>query len=216
MPRTEPMQTDRKTLIADTAIQLLGTVGARGLTHRAVDSHAGLPPGSTSFYCRTRLDLLTLALHRHAALDLADLEEDAQRMAQAKLSIDGFTKLLMARVADWLAQAKRSHLVARFELFLVASREPELADIVRQQRQYFLALTQDALAQVGTIDPVGTAPALVALVDGLLLDQIGGNAPVLSAAQLKAALQRLLGAGIPNQAKGAPPAKSSRMGQSGR
>ena len=72
------MDTDRKTLIADAAIALLGTQGARGLTHRAVDAQAGLPAGSTSFYCRTRLELLKLTLARHVALDLADLAQDAQ------------------------------------------------------------------------------------------------------------------------------------------
>ena len=61
LPFTAPMPKDRKTLIADAAIDLLGEVGARGLTHRAVDTQAGLPAGSTSFYCRSRLDLLTLA-----------------------------------------------------------------------------------------------------------------------------------------------------------
>ena len=57
-----PMEPDRKTLIADAAIALLGSAGARGLTHRAVDAQAGLPAGSTSFYCRSRLDLLRLTL----------------------------------------------------------------------------------------------------------------------------------------------------------
>lgn len=187
------MQKDRKTLIADAAIDLLGDVGARGLTHRAVDAQAGLPAGSTSFYCRSRLDLLTLALRRHATLDLADLQADAQRMAQSPLTRDGLIELLAERVADWLSPPKRPRLVARFELFLMASREPELAQIVGQQRQFFLQATEAALTQAGVANPQGTAPALLALVDGLLLEQVGTNAPVLSAATQKAAFQRLLG-----------------------
>ena len=63
------MEPDRKTLIADAAMAILGTQGARALTHRAVDAQAGLPAGSTSFYCRTRLELLKLTLARHVALD---------------------------------------------------------------------------------------------------------------------------------------------------
>ncbi|RZL00782.1 MAG: TetR/AcrR family transcriptional regulator [Rubrivivax sp.] len=187
------MEKDRKTLIADAAIDLLGELGARGLTHRAVDAQAGLPAGSTSFYCRSRLDLLTLALQRHAALDLADLENDAQRMAQGRVTRAGLIELLTERVADWLSPAKRPRLVARFELFLMASREPELARIVGQQRQFFLRATEAALKQAGVRDPHGTAPALLALVDGLLLDQVGTNAPVLSPATQMAAFQRLLG-----------------------
>src|ERR1700748_3081833 len=45
---------------------------ARGLTHRAVDRAAGLPPGTTSNYARTREALLRLALARIAELDLAE------------------------------------------------------------------------------------------------------------------------------------------------
>ncbi|MGH6647095.1 TetR/AcrR family transcriptional regulator [Aquabacterium sp.] len=187
------MPKDRKTLIADTAIDLLGELGARGLTHRAVDAQAGLPAGSTSFYCRSRLDLLTLALQRHAALDLADLETDAQRMMKDRVSREGLIDLLGERVADWLSPPKRLRLVARFELFMMASREPELAKIVGQQRQFFLHATEAALTQAGVIDPPGTAPALLALVDGLLLDQVGTSAPVLSPATQKAAFKRLLG-----------------------
>lgn len=184
---------DRKTLIADAAIELLGTVGARGLTHRAVDTQADLPAGSTSFYCRTRLDLLTLTLRRHAALDLADLEVDAQRMAKAPLSVDGLIDLLIARLADWLSPPKRPRLVARFELFLMASREPELAEILTQQRAYFLQATEAALGHAGVPKPRQMAPILVVLVDGMLLDQVRANGPVATVAQQKAAFKKLLG-----------------------
>jgi len=187
-----PMPTDRKTLIADAAIDLLGELGARGLTHPPVDGKAGLPAGSTSFSCGSRFDLLTLALQRHAALDLADLETDARLMAQGPLSLPGLITLLTARVADWLSPTKRLRLVARFELFLVASREPELAKIVGQQRQFFLRATEAALTQAGVPDPQGMAPALLALVDGLLLGQVGTSAPVPSTATQEAAFQRLL------------------------
>jgi hypothetical protein len=47
-------------------------VGLRRLTHRAVDQAAGLPPGTTSNYARTRAALLTLTLTRIAELDAAD------------------------------------------------------------------------------------------------------------------------------------------------
>jgi len=186
------MEKDRKTLIADAAIELLGTLGARGLTHRAVDTQAELPAGSTSFYCRTRLDLLALTLRRHAALDLADLELDAQRMTQAPLSANGLVDLLIARVADWLSPPKRNRLVARFELFLMASREPELAEIIAQQRQYFLQATEAALTHAGVADPKVMAPAVVVLVDGMLLDQVRANGPVSTARHQKAALKKLL------------------------
>ena len=44
--------------VLDAAIEVLGTRGLRGLTHRAVDEVAGIPQGSTSNYFRTRESLL--------------------------------------------------------------------------------------------------------------------------------------------------------------
>ncbi len=186
------MDRDRKTVIADAAIALLGQAGAKGLTHRAVDAAAGLPAGSTSFYCRTRHELLTLALLRHAALDMQDLRADAQRMARASLGLNDLVELLGDRVADWLSPGKRGRLVARFELFLMASRDPELAAIVAQQRQHFLHATEAALGRAGVASPAAMAPMVLVVVDALLLDQVSANGPVLSLAQQQAMFRRLL------------------------
>lgn len=186
------MERDRKTVIADAAIALLGQAGAKGLTHRAVDAEAGLPAGSTSFYCRTRHELLTLALLRHAALDMQDLGADAQRMARAGWGLNDLVELLAERVADWLSPGKRGRLVARFELFLMASRDPELAAIVAQQRQHFLHATEAALGRAGVASPAAMAPMVLVVVDALLLDQVSANGPVLSLAQQQAMFRRLL------------------------
>lgn len=183
---------DRKTLIADAAIALLASGGSKGLTHRAVDAQAGLPAGSTSFYCRTRQELLSLTLLRHAALDMADLQADALRMAQPKWCAGDFIDLLAERMADWLSQSKRARLVARFELFMMASRDPELAAIVTQQRQHFLLATEVALSRAGVAAPASVAPMVLALVDALLLDQISASGPVLSLAQQKAMFEMVL------------------------
>ncbi|MFN3888667.1 MAG: TetR/AcrR family transcriptional regulator [Aquabacterium sp.] len=186
------MESDRKTRIADAAIAILGTQGARALTHRAVDAQAGLPAGSTSFYCRTRLDLLKLTLTRHVALDLADLAADAAWDAPARWSLHDLLERVQHRLSDWLREPKRLRLVARFELFLMASREPELAAILAPLRDQFLGATGLALARCGLSDPAERARMLVTVVDGHLLDCIrsGSQAP-LSAAQ-RAMLMRLL------------------------
>lgn len=186
------MEPDRKTLIADAAIAILGTQGVRALTHRAVDAEAGLPAGSTSFYCRTKLDLLKLTLARHVALDLADLAADATWDAPARWTLPDLLDRLQHRLSDWLQAPKRVRLVARFELFLVASREPELAAILAPMRDQFLGATGLALARCGLTDPAERARMLVTVVDGHLLDCIrsGSGAP-LSAAQQALLLRAL-------------------------
>lgn len=186
------MDKDRKTMIADAAIALLGQAGAKGLTHRAVDAEAGLPAGSTSFYCRTRQDLLTLVLRRHAALDLDDLQQDASDWMAGETTPERFIDLLAGRVLDWLSPAKRARLVARFELFLIASREPELAAILHDLRGSFLLATMEGLRRAGVSAPEIMAPGLVMAVDGMLMSQIACADQALSSAQCKALLTRVM------------------------
>lgn len=189
------MDKDRKTVIADAAIALLAHAGAKGLTHRAVDAEAGLPAGSTSAYCRTRDELLALTLLRHAALDMQDLLSDAQRAGQSDGGLDDFMDLLAARVADWSSAPKRARLIARFELFMIASRDPALAEVVSQQRQQFLSATKAALSRAGLPDAAKRAPMLVSMVDGILMDQVRANGPpLLSPVQQKAMFRMVLGA----------------------
>jgi DNA-binding transcriptional regulator YbjK len=186
------MEQQRKTLIADTAIALLGSVGARGLTHRAVDAEAGLPTGSTSFYCRSRLDLLRIALQRHAALDLADLMQDAEQAQHPDWRVEDLLDLLTHRVDDWLSPAKRGRLVARFELFLLASREPELAAILDTHRQHFLQAALAALQRAGVARAEALAPLLVMAIDGLLLDRVRTHEQTAPTGQLRELLQRII------------------------
>ncbi|AQA20766.1 putative transcriptional regulator, TetR family protein [Rhodococcus sp. MTM3W5.2] len=47
--------------MVDAAIEVLAELGARGLTFRAVDSRAGVPPGTASNYFANRDDLLAQA-----------------------------------------------------------------------------------------------------------------------------------------------------------
>jgi DNA-binding transcriptional regulator YbjK len=185
--------TDRKTLIADAAIALLGMVGAKGLTHRAVDVQAGLPLGSSSFYCRTRQDLLTLTLQRHAALDLLDLQEDAARMQARGFTQALFLEVLMARLAVWMSPERRPRLVARFQLILMAAGDPALAETMAAQRRRFLQATEAGLMQLGIKEAAQRAPMLVATVDGILLDHIhAGTKPLLTTGHLRQMLQAFL------------------------
>ena len=67
----------RFAVLTDAAIALVADLGMRGLTHRAVDTRAGLPPGTTSAYFRTRKALIEALVRRLADLDRADLEQNA-------------------------------------------------------------------------------------------------------------------------------------------
>jgi AcrR family transcriptional regulator len=53
-----PKNPDRRRALADAGLRVLAAAGARGLTHRAVDTEAGVPAGTASNYFRSRDALL--------------------------------------------------------------------------------------------------------------------------------------------------------------
>lgn len=55
---------DRRTELADAALAVVAAKGLKGLTHRAVDAHAGVAVGTTSNYFRNRAALVSAAVDR--------------------------------------------------------------------------------------------------------------------------------------------------------
>nr|WP_221381386.1 TetR/AcrR family transcriptional regulator [Actinoplanes polyasparticus] len=151
--------TDRREAIADAAISLVAAEGLRSLTHRAIDRALDLPAGSTSYYARTRRQLIELMVHRLANRTVAD-------MAPGPASL---LDRLAARAAD--------HRV-RYALLVDLADDAELHPLLTTAspaRAQFLAAAETTLAQAGVADPARHAPALIALVDGLLFDRVAGS-----------------------------------------
>lgn len=115
--------TGRRTLIADTAIDLVAAGGLRALTHRAVDAAAALPAGSTSYYFRTRTALISACYQRLAELDLADFDGEGPPVPPPDR--EAAAAALAGLLYRWLTTG-RARQLARFELSLEAARNPEL------------------------------------------------------------------------------------------
>lgn len=183
---------ERRTQLADAAIRLIGVVGARGLTHRAVDTEAKLPQGSTSYYCRRRADLLALALRRHAELDLlalSRLEGFLSEHAGSRRSLAAGLTLALAR---WMRAQDAAQLAARYELFLAASREPELQAVVRDSRKRFLTALTSAFTAADVPEARTRATALIAVIEGLLVDRLRVGCATLRPKELETLLAALL------------------------
>jgi DNA-binding transcriptional regulator YbjK len=156
------MSTQRRTVIADAVISTLARAGGRGLTHRAVDKEAGLPIGSTSYYFRTRADLIRSAVGRLAELDAAALAPAAGDTLAADL----------ARVVDQLLHTDRERLLARYELALESIRRPELRELLAVGTRRVRGAIEERLAAEGVAAPREMADAVLALVDGLLFAEL--------------------------------------------
>ncbi|MFF5446273.1 TetR/AcrR family transcriptional regulator [Streptomyces sp. NPDC012888] len=189
---------DRRTLIADTAIATVAAAGLRGLTHRAVDSAAGLPPGSTSYYFRTRTALIGACYQRLAELDLADFEPGPG----GPPALDGreaAATALAALLHRWLTDG-RARQLARWELSLEAARNPELGLELHRAGAGFRDRAAAVLAGLGAEEPRVSAELLVAWTEGLLFDRLAGalarSRPAPDPAELAAVTRRMLDAAL--------------------
>lgn len=191
---------DRRTLLADTAIDLVAAGGLRALTHRAVDAAAGLPAGSTSYYFRTRTALIAACYQRLAELDLADLDDrDGGGPPQPLTDREAAAAVLAGLLYRWLTVG-RARQLARFELSLEAARNPRLETDFHRAGQGARARAAEVLAALGADRPEAAADLLVAWADGLLYDRLAGasarSRPSPDLSELTSVTRRMIDAAL--------------------
>ena len=167
---------DRRQRIANAGIALIARGGTHRLTHRAVDAEAGLPNGSTSYYARSRRDLIRLVMEQLSAesqADLTDIEVPEKLTVQQATELVGrLTKRLILNVD---AQA------ARFALMFEVRDDDELRrelTVDAPVRSSFDEKAVKLLRALGATDPEGTASEFVALVDAVLMYRAVEAAPI--------------------------------------
>lgn len=209
-PKKVPLGEERRAAIADAAIHLVATRGLRGLTHRAVDAEAGLPPGSTSYYHRTRNALLTACVHRMLTRDLAAAHPTRQP-ADSSGSTSGAEGLVGSGTAQWpgerpaledmlagmvvqLVRERADDQVARYELSLEARRQPELLDTIVQGGRVLRENLAALLAAIGVPDADEVAWPVAAMLDGLLWDRVAGAGRTMSEEAFESGVRRSVAA----------------------
>lgn len=151
--------------IAAAALELLGTEGARSLTHRRVDERAGLPEGSTSNHFRTRAALFAGATDAIVAAELPGVL--ALRAATPEELVE-----VLASLVEAVTGPGRTITAARHVLFLEAAHDPVLRAQLSASRAGYVAATVAALEALGADDPGAAADALMGLCEGLILHRI--------------------------------------------
>ena len=150
------------------AVDLLGAEGVRALSHARVDERAGLPPGTTSNWFRTRRALLGGVVDWIAERERADFDPAAMPTISALDELIGGLCAMVELLAGPFAARTR----ARYALFLELADDPELGEPLRRQRREFERWTEQIVIAVGIADPVPATRALMALGDGLLLHRL--------------------------------------------
>ncbi|MFI6513177.1 TetR/AcrR family transcriptional regulator [Streptosporangium sp. NPDC050855] len=131
---------ERRLALIDAAIEVLAREGARGLTFRAVDTEAAVPPGTASNYFANRDDLFTQVGGRIYERLLPD-EATFARSREGVQDEARYTELmheLLARIA-----AFDTGYLALLELRLESTRRPELRAVLTKR------IREDIDANVG-------------------------------------------------------------------
>jgi DNA-binding transcriptional regulator YbjK len=118
---------ERRSALLDGAIDVLARDGARGLTFRAVDAEAGVPPGTTSNYFPNRDALLTQAgsrIYERLEPDQAMISRGLEG-PRTKARVEELMYELVDRVS-----AFRTGYLALLELRLEATRRPDLREVL--------------------------------------------------------------------------------------
>lgn len=183
---------ERRAALADAGIRVLAGEGARGLTHRAVDSVAGTPRGTASNYFPTRDELVAALVERigqRLTPDPALGPGAPERPADRELFADYLRDVVRRLSAD------RDVALALFELRLEAARRPAIAEALTRWRQ---AAFEEDVAFNAEAGLPGDRPEIALFhyaIDGMMLDHL--TAPLDTGMSINTAIdefvRRILG-----------------------
>jgi DNA-binding transcriptional regulator YbjK len=168
---SRPALSRRRRELLEAALQVVAREGLRGLTHRAVDRHAGFPEGTCSAYFRTREALqtgLTEYVAGRCGADVGALADElAEQPPDGPEVKERVVEIVVGAFESWLEEPEL--LLARIELSMEASRNPGLAALLAEYRHRLVGVVDATLAARGKRHDTSTAEALVAASDGLLI-----------------------------------------------
>lgn len=169
----------RRRRIIDAALRIIELKGIGALSHRAVAAEADVPLGSTTYHFAGLDDLLLAALEQvSTAPQAAAWDAD---LADGVPLADALTGLLQRH-----SSGDRGQIRLEYELYLAALRRPLLQPVATA----WLDGMVDAVER--RTGDRATAQALVALLDGLLLQVLLTDRPFDPVA-VRAALARITG-----------------------
>jgi len=161
---------DRRPLITDHAIEVLASGGARALSHHAVDRAAGLAAGSTSYYFRTRRDLVVATIGR-----IRDHSRVAFHESFMPATVSPRTAAtLMEGQLQLLAGTRRNDALAVFSLLPEVESDPELRTELASCL-FSRELSTKLLVALGRSEAHGTSLDLIDFLTGILFGLLFGQ-----------------------------------------
>ncbi|WP_371494708.1 TetR family transcriptional regulator [Kitasatospora sp. NBC_00374] len=170
------MNRNRRDSLRDAAIQVLAEAGGRGLTHRAVDAAAEVPPGTAKNYFPTRDALLAAVAER-----CVELYHDVPRPAPADRA--GLAAMLRALLEN-VAGPGRARMLAYLELRAEAARRPHLSALLDTVAIADFTAFERAQAAVGLPVTPQRAAAVTLALHAAIPHLLAGSQDILTAVGL--------------------------------
>lgn len=169
--------TDRRTVLLDAALELVGTHGMRGLTHRAVDAAAEVPAGTTSNFFRTREALIRGLAERFVVRERAMVSGPRDEVV---LSPQGVAAAL-GRFVHLAVGPDRAVTLARYVLLVETAQNTGLREAMAWGADQVDTWALGLITGAGSQHPERDLGLLANYVTGLVLHELALPSPALDA-----------------------------------
>ena len=185
--RSTPDRTDRREVILEATIRLIGRSGLADLSHRAVAREAQVPLTAVPYYFGSKEALIDAAIER-----LMEDEAAMVRDLTSRMPVTTVTPELAARTSAQLLEAliseDRSTQIGHIEAQLHAARQAPSLDVIRRWWKSNREVVAAILADAGQKTPELDAHLVVAAAFGLFFEGLIGT---LEQGELETQLRRL-------------------------
>jgi len=184
----------RRRDLLEAVIRLIAREGVAAVTHRAVAAEAGVTHRLTTYYFRTKENMLKEAFRHLAAESLERARAASAGWAGAgdwDAAIQGAIDAVVDVVQGGLHMSPGG-TAAELSLVLEIPRHPGLADDYAAWQDALEGVLADHARALNSDDPVGDARIILAAIRGLQIERLGRPDRSLRRKQLRALVERLL------------------------
>ena len=185
-------ESPRRAILGAT-LRVVAAGGIDAVTHRRVATEARVPLGSTTYYFRSRDEMLVEAFRQY----MVDIRSMIDLLAEEYPENDLASFLDLLVVFTQREFQDPALVLAEYELSLFAVRNPELAEEVRAWQRTMVSLVAERLEQLGAERPIDAGRTLVAAIRGFEIDGLLNSDQ--SFERFRARLEVLLRALLPAQ-----------------
>lgn len=157
-------------------LDLIDRDGIGALSNRRIAEAAGVSLGSLTYHFPSQASLLRESLLLYVGEEVARIEAIADGL-RARQPLPSFGDVVVEVQQTVAAGLDRTEPLAELELHLQAARDPELQEASQRCFTAYHELAAAALQALDVPDPERHAVAVVGLISGMSLQQMGSGRP---------------------------------------